>query len=124
MGCVNREHVSRHRAEPVKKHPESSQVLLDRGRRHVPLQILDEGGDVEGLDAGQLGQAVGVAPGGETERRVQIGAAGVVVVDLRGEEFEKAPGGFGVWGEQAGWLKFRSRTKRDFGGFHVFHFRV
>ena len=79
--------------EPVEEHPESGQVLLYRGRRHMTLQVLDESGDVEGLDAGQLGQAVGFAPVGETAGRVQVGAAGVVVVDLCGEEFEKAPGG-------------------------------
>ena len=110
--------------EPVEEHPESGQVLLHRGGRHVPLQVLDEGGDVEGLDAGQLGQAVGFAPSGETAGRVQVGAAGVVVVDLRGEEFEKAPGGLRVWGEQASGLKFRSRREGDFSGFHRFYCRV
>ena len=84
--------------EPVEEHPERGQVLFHRGRRHLPLQVLDEGGDMEGLDAGQLGQAVGFAPGGKTAGGVQIGAAGVVVVDLRGEEFEKrwAALGFGA----------------------------
>ncbi len=98
--------------------------MLHRGRRHVPLQVLVEGGHVEGLRAGQIGQALGFAPRGETAGRVQIGAAGGAVVYLRGEEFGKASGRFGVRGEEAGWLQFRSRRKGDFSRFHRFYYRV
>jgi hypothetical protein len=99
-------------------------VLLHRGRRHVPLQVLDEGSDMKGLDAGQFGQAVGLAPGGKTAGDMKIGFADAVVVDLRGEEFEKAPGGFGVRGKQAGWLEFGSGGQGDCGQFHGFDDRV
>ena len=104
--------------EPVEEHSKGGQVLLHRGRGHPALQVLDEGGDVKGLDAGQLGQAVGVAPVGKAAGRIQIGSAGVVVVDLRGEEFEKTPRRPGGRGEEAGWLEFQSGGKGDFGGFH------
>ena len=69
-------------------------------------------------------RAVGVAPVGKAPGRIQIGSAGVVVVDLRGEEFEKAPGGFGVRGKQAGGLEFRSGGQGDCGRFHGFDDRV
>ncbi len=85
---VHLEDVAGH--QPVEQHPQRRQMLLDRRRREAALQILDEGGDVERLDVGELGQAVRLAPGGEAARRVQIGPAGVVIVDLRGEELEHA----------------------------------
>jgi hypothetical protein len=42
-------------------------VLLDRGRREMALQILHEGGDVEGLYVGELGSA-------PSRRRLQMRA--------------------------------------------------
>jgi hypothetical protein len=91
--------------EPVEEHSKGGQVLLHRGRGHLALQVLDEGGDVKGLDAGQLGQAVGVAPVGKAAGRIQIASAGVVVVDLCGEEFQEAPGGPGGSGRTGGWAE-------------------
>jgi hypothetical protein len=45
---------------------------------------------VEGLYVGELVQAVQLAPLGKAARHIQVGFLGVVVVDLRGEEFEHA----------------------------------
>ena len=105
MGRVHVENVARHQL--VEQHPERRQVLLDGRRGELALQVLDEGGDVEGLDVGQTSDAVGVAPLGEASRRVQVRLAGVVVVDLRGEEFEDALGGLGRGREQRSGLKLR-----------------
>jgi hypothetical protein len=41
------------------------QVLFDRGRGELALQLLDEGGDVERLDLRELVEVVGLAPLGE-----------------------------------------------------------
>ena len=79
---------------------------------------------MKGLDAGQLGQPVGLAPVGKTAGGMETGFAGAVVIDLGGEELKKAPGGLGVRGEQAGWLEFRSGAKGDCGEFHGFDDRV
>ena len=68
VGRVHVENVARH--QPVEQHPERRQVLLDGRRGELALQVLDEGGDVEGLDVGQTSDAVGVAPLGEASRRV------------------------------------------------------
>jgi hypothetical protein len=56
----------------------------------MALQIPHEGGDMEGLYVGELLEAVQLAPLCEAARRIQVGFPGVVVVDLRGEEFEHA----------------------------------
>jgi len=64
--------------------------------RNLPLQVLDEGGDVEGLHVGELADAAGVAPFRGTAGGVEVRFARVVVVDLGGEEFQNAPGGLGV----------------------------
>lgn len=60
MGRVHVQDVPRHK--PVEQHAERGQVLLDGGRGKLPLQVLDEGGDVEGLHVGELADAAGVAP--------------------------------------------------------------
>ena len=122
MGWVDFENVASH--QPVEQHPHGGQVLFHRGWRDFALQVLDERGDMKGLDAGQFGQAVGLAPAGKAAGGMEIGFAGAVVVDLRGEEFKKAPGGLGVRGEQAGWLKFGSGGQDDRGELHGFDDRV
>ena len=88
MGGVHVQDVARH--QPVEQHAQRGQVLLHRGRREFPLQLLDEGGDVEGLDAGELSDAAGLAPLREAARGIQVRLARVVVVDLGGEEFDHA----------------------------------
>ena len=88
MGRVHVDDVAGH--QPVEEHAERGQVLLDRRRRELALQILDEGGDVERLHVGEFVDALLRAPSGEAARGVHIGLAGMVVVDLGGEEFEDA----------------------------------
>jgi hypothetical protein len=84
----------------------------------------DEGGDVEGLHVGELADAVAVAPFRKPARGVQVRLAGVVVVDLGGEEFEDAPGGLGCRREKRGGLKLGGRGEDDFGSGHGAPFRV
>ncbi|HZL25967.1 MAG TPA: hypothetical protein VFC39_05500 [Acidobacteriaceae bacterium] len=53
--------------------------------RKLPLQVLDEDGDVEGLHVGGLADAAAVAPLREAAGGVQVGLARVVIVDPGGE---------------------------------------
>src|SRR5947199_9716327 len=46
--------------QPVEQHAERGQVLLDRRRRELALQFLDECSDVDGLNAGELADAAGL----------------------------------------------------------------
>jgi hypothetical protein len=69
-------------------------VLLDGRRRHLGLQILNESGNMERLDAGKLVEVSLSAPGGESSGSVHIGPACMIVVDLAGEKFQDAPCGF------------------------------
>jgi len=111
MGRVDFENVARY--QPVEQHPHGGQVLFHRGWRDFALQVLDERGDMKGLDADQFGQPVGLAPAGKTAGGIEIGFAGAVVIDLGGEEFDKAQDGLGVRCEYAGWLEFRRGRKSD-----------
>ena len=88
VGRVGVDDVAGH--QPIKQHAQRGQVLFHRGRGELTLLLLDEGGDVEGLDLRELVEVVGLAPFGEAAGRVEIGFARVVVVDLGGEEFEDA----------------------------------
>jgi hypothetical protein len=54
--------------------------------------LLDIGRDMHTLDRGDLRDALRLKPIEEFRRRTRIGAAGVGVPDLRGEEFEEAIG--------------------------------
>jgi len=104
VGRIHVDDVADH--QPVEQHAERGQVLLNRGRRKwfllqfLVLQVLDECGDMEGLDAGELSDSVALAPFREAPCRVQIRLARVVVLDLSGEKFEHALGGFGRWREE------------------------
>ena len=60
VGRVHVEDVAGH--QPVEQHAQRRQVLLDRGRRELALQLLDERGDVERLHVGELVDAVLLAP--------------------------------------------------------------
>ena len=98
MGRIDLDDVAEH--EPVKEHAQSGEVLLDRGRGEFALQILEEGGDMERLHLGELGDAVSLAPCRKAPRRVKVRLAGVVVVDLGGEEFKDAAGSLRRRGEE------------------------
>jgi len=80
--------------KPVEQHAECGQVLLDGRRRNLGLQILDEGGDMKRLDAGKLIEISLSAPGGEAPGGVHVSPAGMIVIDLAGEEFQDALCGF------------------------------
>jgi hypothetical protein len=110
--------------KPVKQHSQRGQVLLHPGRYEFALQLLDESGDVEGLHVGELGDTVAVAPCREAARGVQVRLAGVVVVDLGGEEFHDALGGFRCRREKRRGLKLGGRGEYDFGSGHEFRHRV
>ena len=88
--------------QPIEQHTERGQVLLDRGRRKrffleiLVLQVLDECGDMEGLDAGEFSDAVRLAPLRKATRRIQIRLARVVVLDLSGENSNTRLAALGV----------------------------
>ena len=81
--------------QPVKQNAKRRQVLLDGGRGQLALQVLNESSDVDRLHLGELSDAVIPAPGRKAAGGVEVGAAGVGVVDLSGEELQHAPGGLG-----------------------------
>ena len=90
-------------------------MLLYGRRGKFSLQVLDEGGDMEGLHVGELADAVAVAPYGEAPRGVQVRLAGFVVVDLGGEEFQDPLGGLRRRREKRGGLKRRGEGDDNFG---------
>ena len=92
MGRISVDNMSRH--QPVEEHANRGQVLLDRRRREFVLQVVDEGGDMERLDLGELVNFFGCAPFGETTGGVDIGSSRMRVVDLRREKLEEALRGF------------------------------
>jgi hypothetical protein len=75
--------------QPVERHADRGEVLLDGRLGRRGLQRLDIGGDVQRLDIGKIADVVPVEPGEERPNRPIIGQAGVAVVDLGGEEFEE-----------------------------------
>ena len=75
--------------EPIKQHADGREVLFDGrlgGRRLKPLDV---GGDVHGLDIGELADPMLLDPGEEGARSPIIGHARVLIADLGGEEFEE-----------------------------------
>ena len=74
---------------------------FDRRRGHPVLELFDPGGDVDGFDLAQMGDAVGLRPGGEAGRGPGVGAAGVRVPDMGGEELDDAALGVGIGAERA-----------------------
>jgi hypothetical protein len=79
--------------EPVEQHPHRRELLLDRGRRDLVLQLLYICGDVMGADRRRR-QAAVIAPGEEPVAGPGIRSAGVRVADVGSEKFDVAPGGF------------------------------
>ena len=82
--------------QPVKQNAQRRQVLLDGGRGQLALQVLNESSDVDRLHLGEPADAVILTPGRKAAGGIEVGAAGVGVVDLSGEELQHAPGG--LWG--------------------------
>ena len=73
---------------------------------------------MEGLHVAELTDAILVAPCRKAAGRVQVRLAGVVAVDLGGEEFEHSLGCLGCLGcrgEKRGGLNLPARGEDDFG---------
>ena len=80
------------------------------GGENFPLQILDEGGDVEGLHVGELGDTARLSHH-SAKRRVTFRYALRVwsLLILGGEKFQDAPGGLRRRREQRRGLQLRRR---------------
>jgi len=76
--------------KPVEQHAERGQVLLDGRWREIVLQVFNESGHMERLDARKLVDVFLRAPGGKAARGIKVCSARVVVIDLRREEFQDA----------------------------------
>ena len=125
VGRIHLKHMAEH--QPVEQHAERGQVLLDCGRRELALELLDECGHVEGLDGGEFPDAAPLALCREAARGIHVRLARVVVVDLGGEEFEDALGGFCRRREERCWKKHGGgRGEHEGGrpGHHAVLYRV
>ncbi len=98
MSGIGRDNLPRD--QPVEEHAQGGQVLLHRRRGEALLGGLDERGDVDRPDEREVADAGAGAPFSKPLRRVYIGAARMVVVDLSGEEFDDARKGGRRGGEQ------------------------
>ena len=76
--------------QPVEQHADGGEVLLDGRLLEVLAERLDVGRDMHRLDVGELAELVALAPGEEAPAGVEVGRAGVLVVDRDGEEFQEA----------------------------------
>jgi hypothetical protein len=81
------------RDQPVKRHPDTGEVLLNRGSRALALQLLDIGDHMQRLDAPQLANPLPFAPAQEGRRRPPVSGPRVAVADIDGEELDKAQRG-------------------------------
>ena len=91
-GRVHREELAQD--HPVEQHPDGRQVLLDRGPGTDPAGVLHPSGHMDRFHLGELVHPVLPTPGGELADRAVVGAPGIRVRDLRGEELPKASGSF------------------------------
>lgn len=80
--------------QPIEKHFQRGEVLLDGGAGEGLLQLLDIGGNVHRLHAGQVAEIVLVAPVRESADGSVVGAAGVGVPNVGGEKFRES--GYGL----------------------------
>ena len=81
--------------QPVKQNAKRRQVLLDGSRGQLALQVLNESSNVDRLHLGELPDLVFLTPGRKAAGGIEVGAAGVGVVDLSGKELQHAPGSLG-----------------------------
>jgi len=87
--------ISRHHLagdEPIEQHAHGSKLLLHARRRMGLLERLYIGRDIERPDRGQRQPAI-LAPGEELATGPCVSPARVRIADIRGEEFNVAPGG-------------------------------
>jgi hypothetical protein len=101
--------------EPVEQHAYRGQVLLGGRGRDLGLKVLDEGGDMERLHRCEFIDAFAGASSGEAPGGVQIGPAGMVIVNLPCEEFQDALSGFWCGCEEWRRLEIRRGRENDFG---------
>ena len=93
MGRVALHDVPGH--QPVEEHPDRGQVLFDGRLRVRASELLDIRRDVHRRHPGQIPQAFLVAPGGESLDGFEVGAAGIGVADIDGEELPEASAAMG-----------------------------
>ena len=88
MGGIDSDHLADD--EPVEQHADRGEVLLDGRLLEILAERADVSRDMHGLDRNQLVKAFQFAPGEEAPAGVEIGPAGVRVLDGDGEELEEA----------------------------------
>ncbi len=90
-GRVHREELAED--HPIEEHPDGRQMLLDRGPGADPARVLHPSRHMDGLHPGELFHPVLPAPSRELADGTVVGAPGIRVGDLGGEELPEAPGG-------------------------------
>ncbi len=81
--------------QPVEEHPDRGQVLFDGRLRVRAAELLDVRRDVHRRHPGQIPQTSLLTPGGEPLDGFEVGAAGVRVADVDGEELPEAQAALG-----------------------------
>jgi hypothetical protein len=76
--------------EPIHEDADRGKVLLDRGLAEGGLEALDIGGDDDRPDLLEVGNAAFLAPAEEGDGVTVVGAAGVLIADVGGEELGEA----------------------------------
>ena len=89
MRRVRRHDPARH--QPVERHPDTGQMLLDSGSRPLALQQFDICGHMHRLDPREFADPLSFGPVQEGASGPRIGRPRVFVADVDGEEFEEAP---------------------------------
>jgi hypothetical protein len=88
---IHRHHLADH--QPVEQVAQRRQVALGGGRAAGRRQLLNVAGDVEAGDLAELADTALLAPGEEGRHVLQVGAPGVRIPDVGGEELQEAPAG-------------------------------
>lgn len=116
MRRVGREHLAGD--QPVEEHADRGEVLLDGRPRARLAGFLHPSGDMHGLHVSEVVEAVAPAPGRELARGLKVGAAGMVVGDVGGEELPEAALRAGIREEKRG-----GSGRAERGGFPALDFR-
>src|SRR5689334_2465492 len=85
MRRVYRDNLTGH--EPVKEHPNCSQMLLYGWLRYHGPELLDIGGNVNWLYESKVGQPASLTPRRELSDGNEVRLPGVLVPDIDGKEF-------------------------------------
>jgi len=97
--------------QPFEEHPDRGEVLFDGGFGVGAAELLDVRGNVHRRHPGEIPQSLLLTPGGKSCDGLEVGATGVRIADVDGEELPKAPGAFG-----AGLEEDRQALRRPRGG--------